>query len=115
MLKDAYAENDASRVAAFFEAYVEEAFPQAAPRAEPQPGVTPKGNKPSLESFAAPGRARTSSSPQQTGPAEVNITREDIARFYANLAAGKFKGKEAEAKAYEEQIFAATNAGKVRN
>jgi hypothetical protein len=113
MLKEAWARNDASRVAAFFEAYVEGATPQAAPRAEPQPGVTLKGNKPSLESFAAPGRARTSSAPPQAGPVVEAISRKDIARFYADLAAGRFKGKEDLAKDYEAKIFAANNAGKV--
>jgi hypothetical protein len=90
-----------------------------APQAQPQPSSPPNpqgnGAAPSLEEFAAPGRARTAPAPQ-SGPGgdPEYITTGDIADFYAKRTAGRFKGREAEAEAFERRIFAAENAGRVR-
>lgn len=115
MLTSAFNANDASRVAAFFANFLREVA-AVDPQPQPQPGtpVTPQGNtRPSLEAFAAPGRPRAAA--PQDGPAAPEvITTADISRFYSDLRAGRFKGKEKIAEEYEQKIFAASKAGTVQ-
>lgn len=115
MLVEAWDSNNASRVAAFFEDFLDQAG-----RAAPQP-VAPQGNgaakpqpKPSLESLAAPGKSRSAAPPLGAAAGKDIITTGDIARYYADSTAGRFKGREADAEAYEREIFAAQNEGRVR-
>ena len=73
--------------------------------------VTPKV---SLERLAAPGRAKTAAAPS-AAPAEKPIfTRAQIADFYAQSTAGKFRGNLAEKARIEAEIFAAQREGRVR-
>lgn len=111
LLDTAFKSNDAARVAAFFEGFRREAA-ATAPKAETaKPAVTEPG-KPSLKDFAAPGKA---SSAAPRGPAEKPIiARSDIAKFYADIAAGRYRGREAEQRAAEAQIFAAQQEGRIR-
>jgi hypothetical protein len=116
MLNEAFQANDASRVAAFFANFLREVA-AVAPQAQPQPGSAPNpqgnGAAPPLEAYAAPGRARTAAPP--SGPAETVeiITTGDVSQFFAQKVAGKFKGRESEAEAFEKKIFAAENAGRL--
>jgi hypothetical protein len=117
LLRDAYGQCNTPRVAAFFKGFLaeeaataprdQEATPQAAaPQSAPQPG------KPSLDQFAAPGRAKSAAGP---APAEKPFfTRAQIATFYAASTAGKFAGREAEKQKIEAQIFEAQREGRVR-
>jgi hypothetical protein len=117
LLRDAYGQCNTPRVAAFFKGFLaeeaataprdQEATPQAAaPQSAPQPG------KPSLDQFAAPGRAKSAAGP---APAEKPFfTRAQIATFYAASTAGKFAGREAERDKIERQIFEAQREGRVR-
>lgn len=110
LLKQAWNANDASRVAASFASFLKETNPVAPPPA-PAPAPAPAA-KPTLASLAAPGPSRAA---PPSGPAEPEIiTRADISRFYADQAAGRFRGREAEAKAYEAQIFEATRSGRIQ-
>lgn len=115
MLVEAWNSNNASRVAAFFEDFLDQAG-----RAAPQPAA-PQGNgvakpqpKPSLESLAAPGKSRSAAPPPGAAAGKDIITTGDIARFYADRTAGRFKGRESDAEAYERDIFAAQGEGRVR-
>jgi hypothetical protein len=115
LLKEAYDLNDAPRVAAFFEDFLKEAG-----RLAPQPSPKPNGAAahvapaPGLERYAAPGSPKAAPV-APTAPAEPEIfTTGDISRFYADKQAGRWRGREAEADAYERQIFAAQNAGRIR-
>ena len=77
----------------------------------PAPAQPPAGKVP-LEAFAAPGRAKTAAA---TAPAEKPIiTRAQIATFYADKAAGKYRGKEAEADRLERMIFEAQRDGRIQ-
>ena len=78
---------------------------------EPQP-AEPNG-KLSLESFAAPGRAKTSAA--SSAPVEKPlITRAQISQFYADSASGKYRGREAEKNQLEAMIFDAEREGRIR-
>ncbi len=116
MLKEAWDLNDAPRVAAFFEKYKEEV---AATHPQPQPGngaaaPAPAPERPSLERFAEPGRAHAGSPPVGT-PDKPFFTTGDITRFFADKAAGRWRGREDEAVKYERALFDAGREGRVRD
>jgi len=111
MLKAAYERNDTPRVAAFFNGFLAEEA--ATDPAREETGRTQAPAKKSLSEFAAPGRAKTAAA--SGAPAEKPVfTRAQIAKFYAESAAGKFRGKEAEKDRIEAQIFDAERAGRIR-
>ncbi len=112
LLKEAYGRNDGPRVLNFFKGFLaEEAVVAPAYRAEPdQVQATPKIP---LESLAAPGRAKSAAGDR--APAEKPVfTRAQIAKFYADSAAGKYLGKDAEKDRLERQIIEATREGRIR-
>lgn len=104
LLTMAFESNSASRVAAFFETFLREqgGTQQPAPRQGSQPGngAAPPA-KPSLEAYAAPGKARTVAPP--AAPAKEQISRAQIASFYADVAAGKYRSREDEKKQLEQE------------
>lgn len=111
LLKEAYDRNDTSRVLAFFRGFLAEEA--AVAPATGETGRTDAPAKPSLEQFAAPGRAKTAAA--SGAPAEKPVfTRAQIAKFYADSAAGKYRGKEAEKDRIEGQIFEAEREGRIR-
>jgi hypothetical protein len=112
MLKAAYAQGDARRVLAFFNGFLAEEAVVAPAGQEPDVSVT-KVPKVPLASLAAPGRAKTAAS--ASAPAEKPIiTRSQIAAFYADLAAGKYRGRDAEKNKAEAIIFEAQRDGRIR-
>jgi hypothetical protein len=103
MLTAAWNASDGPRVANFFHGFLAEEA-ALAPATTIQPAVNAKPAKPSLESFVAPGRAKTAA----TNPAEKpTYTARQISQFYQDAAAGKYAGREAEKAAIEADIFAA--------
>lgn len=112
LLNAAYEQNNAPRVQAFFQGFLaEEAVvaPANAPSAT-TPGAAPA--RVPLETFAAPGRAKSAAA---SAPAEKPIiTRAQVAQFYADVAAGKYRGREAERIENEGLIFAATKDHRIR-
>lgn len=112
MLREAYTRNDAARVAAFFEGFQREAAVLAPRAAEPGNGRAP-APKPTLDQFVAPGRARPAARPEPTPGAPPMIRRSDISQFYTDVAAGKYRGRDADRESYERAIFAAQAAGRI--
>lgn len=117
LLTQAYEQNDTVRVARFFKGFLTEeaVLDPAMGQPHSQPGNTSQGNPPAprvpLEKLAAPGRAKSAAS----NPAEKPIiTRSEIAAFYADVAANKYRGKDAEKNSLEKQIFEAQNEGRIR-
>jgi hypothetical protein len=107
-LKVAFEKNNADQVSAFFESFLQEAA-TVAPHHTNQPDPS---SKVPLEKFAAPGRAK-SAAPGR--PAEKPlITRAMITRFYTDKAAGKYRGKEAEAAQFEKDLDQAMREGRVQ-
>jgi hypothetical protein len=113
MLKAAYAQGDAHRVLAFFTGFLAEEAAVAPAGNGPDTAPTTRVAKVPLESFAAPGRAKTAAAPQ--APAEKPIiTRAQVAAFYADVAAGKYRGKDDAKNQAEATIFAAQRDGRIR-
>lgn len=110
LLKEAFERNDSPRVAAFFQGFLAEEAAVAPAKGEPDRGQEKPGKVP-LSSFAAPGRAKSAAA---GAPAEKPvISRDQITRFYAQVAAGKFRGKEDEQSRFEKQIFEAQREGRI--
>jgi hypothetical protein len=108
MLTAAWNANDGPRVANFFMGFLSEEA--ALTPTTTQPAVPAKSGKPSLDQFVAPGRAKTAA----TNPAEKpTYTSRQISQFYADSAAGKYHGREAEKAAIEADIFAAQREGRL--
>lgn len=117
LLKDAFSRQETNRVLSFFQGFIAEAsgLPQnstspgnlAPPLAQPGNG----SGKPSLEDFAAPGRAR--SAPQPLSPDKPIYTSADITKFWAEKRTGKWRGREAEAEAKERDIYQAQHEGRI--
>jgi len=111
MLKAAYAQSNPSRVIAFFKGFLAEEAAVAPAGARPD-NVTTR-NKVPLENFASPGRAKTATA--SSGPAEKPIfTRAQIAAFYTDVNANKYRGRDAEKDRLETQIFEAQRDGRIR-
>lgn len=113
MLLSAFEQNDTPRVLNFFKGFVSElaASTPAGDTVTEPPASAPA--RPSLDSLAAPGRART--------PAQVNvpaekpiITTADVSAFYAAVRRGEYNGREAEKAALERELFQAQAEGRVR-
>jgi hypothetical protein len=117
MLNEHYSKNDAARVAAFFQGFLDETAAVTAPRGG-QPSQGGRAQVPAkapLEAFAAPGRAKSTTAPANAGAEDKPIiTRAQIAKFYADVTAGKFRGKDDEKKKFENQIFEAERENRIR-
>jgi hypothetical protein len=119
LLHAAYYGNDAHRVAAFFKGFIsdEAATNPARAGAGQTEVVTLAGNEPKpqkvpLETFAAPGRAKTAAAP---APAEKPFfTRAQIAKFYADIQKGEYAGRDAKRQEIEIAIFEAQRDGRIR-
>lgn len=116
MLSEAFSRHETGRVVAFFRGFLTEAT--GLPQNPSSPGNSapplPNGNgsgKPSLEDFAAPGRAR--SAPQGLSPDKPIYTSAQIAQFFADKRVGKWKGRELEADQIERDIFQAQHEGRI--
>lgn len=109
MLHAAYYRNDANRVAAFFKGFISDEA--AVNPAKAGAGQSAQSTKVPLETFAAPGRAKTAAAP---APAEKPFfTRAQITAFYAAVNRGDFAGKDAEKQKIEQSIFEAQAAGRI--
>jgi hypothetical protein len=122
MLQEAFSRHEAGRVVAFFRGFLTEAtgLPQtppspgssAPPLATPANGHGNGSGKPSLEDYAAPGRAR--SAPQELPPDKPIYTNAWIAKFMADKRTGKYRGREADADAIERDIYQAQHEGRIQ-
>jgi hypothetical protein len=110
MLTAAWERNETPRVLAFFNGFLSE---EAAVAPQAQTATAPSQGKVPLETFAAPGRAKTAAA--SPGPAEKPvITRDFITKFYADATANKYRGREAEYQRIEKQIAEAVKEGRIR-
>jgi len=115
LLSTAYERNDSPRVIAFFKGFLAEEAASAPATAEPDfnPRAKPAVEKVPLENFAAPGRAKSTAA--QSAPVEKPyITRAQITQFYADSAAGRYQGREAEKDRLEQMIYEAQRDGRIR-
>lgn len=111
MLKVAWERHDAPRVAAFFKGFLAEEAAYRPANSETIPAQA--AGKVSLESFAAPGRAKTAAA--SNAPAEKPIiTSAQISKFYADVASGRYNGRDEDKQKFEKQIFEAQREGRIR-
>lgn len=112
LLKAAWERNITPSVLAFFKGFLAEEA--ALDPAERGPDLTPVAplapEKVPLATFAAPGRAKSAAEIPAEKPV---ITPAQIAKFYADSAAGKYRGNETEQKRLEAQIFDAQREGRI--
>ena len=106
-LEDAQRALDARRVSAFFRTWLESTGQAVA---QPQ-GSAPAAQNPELEKQVTPGRARSAGTPQ-TNKGKV-YTPEDIKKFFNDVRAGKYKGREQERDRTERDIFAAQRENRI--
>lgn len=114
LLTRAFELQDAPRVVKFFEGYLNEA---AATGQRPQTTLIPSSGNPTngkvpLETFTAPGRAAPAPASAPPGQ-KPTYTRSGISQFFTDKAAGKWRGREAEAAKIEADIFQAGPEGRV--
>jgi len=115
-LRAAFEQNDTPRVRAFFRGFLAEEA--ATTPADYQPGPNPQPanggtGRVTLESLAAPGRAKTAAA--VGAPTEKPVfTRAQVTQFYVDVSAGRFRGRDDERKQIENQIFEAGNSGRIR-
>lgn len=113
MLKAAYAAGNASRVLAFFNGFLAEEAAVAPAKGDSDDVPTETVAKVPLAKLAAPGRAKTAAG--NSAPAEKPIfTRAQIASFYADVANGKYRGKDGDKNKLEALIFEAQREGRIR-
>lgn len=117
MLKNAWAQNDAPRVINFFKGFLSQeaaATPQGNNTDQGATGPTPVQPKVPLETLAAPGRAKTSAANNAPAGEKPIFTRAQIGKFYSDIRAGVYRGRDAEKDSIENQIFAAQREGRIR-
>jgi hypothetical protein len=116
MLSEAMARHDGNRVVNFFRGFAEAAGlplnssngPDAAPPLSNGNG----SGRPSLEDYAAPGRAR--SAPQNLPPEKPVYTVAQIRELSDQKRRGLWRGREAELENIERDIFAAQHEGRIQ-
>lgn len=111
LLTEAFTGHQTNRVIQFFKGFLEAT---GTPPAPVQPAPTPVNQAPpvapSLENLAAPGRAR--SSPQDLPAEKPTYTSAWYVAFKRDQLMGKWKGREAEAEAIEQDVFLAQREGR---
>lgn len=118
MLLEAFSRHETDRVVRFFQGFLTEVAgtpptsSSPGPSAPPLPGNGHASGKPSLEDFAAPGKAR--SGPQDLPPDKPTYTSAWIAKFMADKRTGKYRGREADADAIERDIYQAQHEGRIQ-
>lgn len=111
MLKAAWERHDGPRVAAFFKGFLAEEAAYQGPAGSETPAR--QAGKVPLETFAAPGRAKTAAA--TNAPAEKPIiTSAQISKFYADCAAGRYNGRDEEKLKFEKAIFEAQREGRIK-
>lgn len=105
-LDDAQRALDARRAASFFRAWLASTGQAAV--------AQPTGNSPSseLEKQVSPGRSRSTGTPASTNQGKT-YSPQDIQKFFNDVRAGKFKGREPERSRIERDIFAAQRENRI--
>lgn len=117
LLTQAFDENATERVVAFFKGYLSEQTTVQTDESVPIPAATPvpQAAQVDLETLVSPGGA------QEATPASAHsdtagrmYTQTEIATFYSEVQKGRYKGKDAEKLAIEQDIVAAATQGRIR-
>lgn len=104
LLENAQAKSDPYWVAQIFNEWI-------GPQPAPAPANANQGKQSELDKQVSPGRSKGGSPPPQKE--QKTYTRDDIRQFYADVASGKFKGRDQERARIESDIFAAQQDGRL--
>jgi hypothetical protein len=113
-LKAAWGRNATAQAKAFFKGFLAEEAALAPARGSPAPAPAPRNGsqRPSLEDFAAPGRAKSAATADV--PAEKPVySRKQITTFYTDVAAGRWRGRDEERKQMDHSISLAVVEGRI--
>lgn len=105
-LEDAQRALDSRRVVNIFRTWLESTGQAAVAHST---GNTPSSE---LEKQVSPGRSRSTGTPASTNQAK-NYSPQDIQKFFNDVRAGKYKGKEQERARIERDIFSAQREGRI--
>lgn len=117
LLGQAFNENATDRVVAFFKGYLNEQTTVQTVETAPTPEATPapQAAQVDLETLVSPGGAQEAAPASAHGDTAGRMyTQTEIAAFYSDVQKGKYKGKDAEKLATEQDIIAAANSGRIR-
>ena len=117
LLNQAFDENATDRVVAFFKGYLNEQTTVQTVETVPTPAATPDSQaaQVDLETLVSPGGAQEATPASAHGDTAGRMyTQTEIAAFYSDVQKGKYKGKDAEKLAVEQDIIAAANTGRIR-
>ncbi len=119
MLKAAVDGAEAPKVIALFRDFLAEANATGAGAPaeqieQPAPAPAPRQPAVSLDTLAAPGRARPASGDSQVPSEKPIYTRAQITKFYDEKRRGFFAGREAEVAAFETDLGLAQREGRIR-
>jgi hypothetical protein len=112
LLTDAHSNLNVDRTVSIFDTWKREAGIADAPANDAAQSAAKASNISKLEKQVAPGRASSGTTP----PAQQQKkqwSRGEIAQFFADKMAGRYKGREAEARSLESDIFLAQREGRV--
>lgn len=115
LLLNAFSGQNAPLVIKYFQGYLDEAA-ATGQRPQPTPTTVPAAaaaGKVPLETYAAPGRAAPPLSAPAPAGQKAQYTRAQISQFFTEKAAGKWRGRDADAQAIEADIFRAGPEGRV--
>lgn len=115
--------NNGPRVAVFFRSFISglpggparHPQPQPAPTPTPAPQAPAPSHRLSLQELATPSGTGSAAAVPPAPAAKRVYRRSEIAQFYQSRALGHFRGREQDAQAVENDIFAAGNEGRVIN
>jgi hypothetical protein len=111
LLTDAHKSLNLDRVVNFFNQWKRENGAVTAPAVAAQ-AAQQASNASKLERQIAPGRASAGSAPPAAS-AKKQWSRPEIAQFFADKMNGRYKGREAESRSLESDIFLAQREGRV--
>jgi hypothetical protein len=111
LLRTAFDRNEAGRVLAFFKGFLTEEA-TVAPAAPAAPA--PSSDRPGLDAFASPGRAKSAPAAPGSAAEKPIITRAQISQFYADVNLGKYAGQDEKKASDERMIFEAQRDGRIR-
>lgn len=100
---------DANRVAAFFATFSEQTGKYSS-NASAQPNRSAQATE--LEKQVSPGKSRSTNA-AASSKADKTYSPSDIRKFFDDVRAGKYKGREAERNRIERDIFAAQQEGRI--
>lgn len=110
LLNQAYRSGDASRVAVFFNDYKASLAPPPQPQPSPTPAPAPVSGQAAM--VAPPRRSTSTQDATDTQPGRV-WAQSEIDGFYKDWTNGKYRGREAEAKAIEADVMKAVLENRV--